>query len=350
MAQSTDDEVALPPARAGFQRLALTPSPLALLVLGALAGAYVLTAAVLGGLAQLTDAEGLFHLERYFRLNLVLCLLIAFTLWTHLHERGATARDLRHLRPILYCSDREYESLVRDAAPARRGTALAGLVGSAFGAGIQLASIRILQGAFSNWSLGFHDYWGLFLMLVLFGQLGRRTYNSLAIAGFLSDLGRRTRVRLLDPAPLRPYARVGMRFARHWFIGSAIAMLLFVDAAVPQVIALVIALTLLLGVATLLLPSRGIHERLRQAKQTELARVRRAIEQRGGELFDPAAGAAAGAPELPALLAWEARIGAVRVWPFDTPTLVRFSLFVLIPLASWLGGAVVERLLDLALS
>ena len=81
-----------------------------------------------------------------------------------------------------------------------------------------------------------------------------------------------------------------------------------------------------------------------------VARVRRAIEQRGGELFDPAAGAAAGAPELPALLAWEARIEAVREWPFDTLTLVRFSLFVLIPLASWLGGAVVERLLDLALS
>ncbi len=64
----------------------------------------------------------------------------------------------------------------------------------------------------------------------------------------------------------------------------------------------------------------------------------------------PAAGAAAGAPELPSLLAWEARIDAVREWPFDTPTLVRFSFFVLIPLASWLGGAVVERLLDLALS
>jgi hypothetical protein len=304
----------------------------------------------LGGLAELTHGEGLFHLDRYFRLNLVLCLLIAFTLWTNTHERGATARDLRDLRPILDCSDREYESLVRGAAPTRRGARLAGLLGSVFGAGIQLASNRILQGAFSDWNWNVHDYWGMFLMLLLFGQLGVRTHQSLAIAGFFSDLGRRTRVRLLDPASLRPYAQAGMRYARHWFIGSAIAMLLFVDAAVPQVIALVIALTLLLGVATLLLPSRGIHERLREAKRTELARVRRAIDQRAGELFEPTAGAAESAPELPALLAWEARIEAVREWPFDTPTLVRFSLFVLIPLASWLGGAVVERLLDVALS
>jgi hypothetical protein len=36
-------------------------------------------------------------------------------------------------------------------------------------------------------------------------------------------------------------------------------------------------------------------------------------------------------------------------WRFDTPTLVRFALFLLIPLGSWLGGAVVERVVDLVL-
>ncbi len=36
----------------------------------------------------------------------------------------------------------------------------------------------------------------------------------------------------------------------------------------------------------------------------------------------------------------------------ETPleqTLVRFALFLLIPLGSWLGGAVVERVVDLGL-
>ena len=54
-------------------------------------------------------------------------------------------------------------------------------------------------------------------------------------------------------------------------------------------------------------------------------------------------------PPLPALLAWEARIESVREWPFDTPALVRFALFLLIPLGSWLGGAMVERVVDLVL-
>ena len=351
MAQSTAEGAALAPIRAGFRGLPRAPVPLALLVLGALIGAYVLNAAVLGGVAQLADIEGFLHIERYFRLNLVLCLLIAFTLWTELYERGETARDMSQLRPILDCSEHEYEALVRSVvAPARRRTTLAGLAGSALGLGMVLVSKFALDGQIAKWTWTFHDYWNIPLMLVLFHQLGRRTYSSITLARFFSDLGRRTRVRLLDPGSLRPYARVGMRYARHWFIGSAIAMLLLVNAAVPSMIALVIAITLALGVASLLLPSRGIHERIRGAKQAELARVRHALEGRGGELFDSAADVSADAPELPSLLAWEARIDAVREWPFDTPTLVRFSLFVLIPLASWLGGAVVERLLDLALS
>jgi len=36
----------------------------------------------------------------------------------------------------------------------------------------------------------------------------------------------------------------------------------------------------------------------------------------------------------------------VREWPFDASTLVRFGLYLLIPLGSWAGGAFVERVID----
>lgn len=39
----------------------------------------------------------------------------------------------------------------------------------------------------------------------------------------------------------------------------------------------------------------------------------------------------------------------MREWPFDAPTLARFLLYVAIPLGSWIGGALVERLLGAAL-
>jgi hypothetical protein len=42
---------------------------------------------------------------------------------------------------------------------------------------------------------------------------------------------------------------------------------------------------------------------------------------------------------------YEGRIASVPEWPFDTPTIARFGLYLLIPLGSWLGGALVERLL-----
>jgi hypothetical protein len=40
----------------------------------------------------------------------------------------------------------------------------------------------------------------------------------------------------------------------------------------------------------------------------------------------------------------------VPEWLLDTPMRARFFLYVAIPLGSWLGGALVERLLDTFLS
>jgi len=46
---------------------------------------------------------------------------------------------------------------------------------------------------------------------------------------------------------------------------------------------------------------------------------------------------------LPALLAWETRVERMSAWPFDATSLFRFALLLLVPLGSWLGGALVER-------
>ena len=39
----------------------------------------------------------------------------------------------------------------------------------------------------------------------------------------------------------------------------------------------------------------------------------------------------------------------MREWPFDVPTLLRFLVLALVAAGSWLGGAVVERLLGVFL-
>ena len=36
----------------------------------------------------------------------------------------------------------------------------------------------------------------------------------------------------------------------------------------------------------------------------------------------------------------------MSAWPADSATFGRFSLYLLIPLGSWAGGAIVERFVD----
>ncbi|MBW1683961.1 MAG: hypothetical protein JRS35_02750 [Deltaproteobacteria bacterium] len=356
MAETPLEQAAAAPRPRVVERLRAAPGAVALGTLAAIVVAYVATAAAIGGFEMLLDAEDPFHIQAEVRFDLVIALVLAFVLWTVLREPRATARDLTGLRPILDCSDAEHAALLQEALSAGHSVA-AGLLGASLGLGVVLLTTWASpSGAVDPppahpLTASFRLASSIALNAGLFGLMGRLALASIRVSRLFAELGRRrVRLRLLDPGSLQPFARRGLRSASYWFIGSGIAMLLLVDAAVPGLIAAVIAGTLALGVVSLLLPSRGIHQQLREAKHAELARVRQLIERRSRELFEPEDAAAPDRqPPLPALLAWEARIESVREWPFDTPTLVRFALFLLIPLGSWLGGAVVERVVDLGL-
>jgi hypothetical protein len=323
------------------------PGALAAGLLLLLVAAYVLSAAAAGGLGLLVDPEGPLHLSHSFRFNLVLLLVLAFTFWAGLNGNARVAEDFRALRPVLDLSDEQAAAVAEPDAAGRPRQWLA----AAFGAGLGLAIFWLGTPPDPEAPrLGFHGAWNLPVTLVLFAMMGRLGWRSWRLSRVLGELGRRhTRVSLLERAPLAPFARCGLRLARDWFLGSAIAMLLLIDAYVPGLVAAVIAATLALGVGSLLLPCLGVHQRLREAKRAELARLRAAIEARSCELFAAGAAGAESEARLPALLAWEARVAAASEWPFDTLTLLRFALLVLIPLGSWVAGAMVERALDAVL-
>jgi hypothetical protein len=310
---------------------------------GAWSLAVALALAALYGLSALASGE--VPWGPAVRANLVIAAILVFTLWAGLRETGAVAADLDALRPVLTLDEERYDA-IRNPGRRRRSLAAAAL-GAAAGLAIHVGGrwVELELKSSVKWAT-VHSLWNVMLLMILFALMGQRAHASLAVSRLFSSLGgEHTRVRLLDPSSLRPFARRGVRLASYWFIGSAIASLLFVEGeADPPLTAGVIAVTLGLGVLTLLLPCRGIHRRLHEAKQAELARVRRAIERRASDLLG---GTPQSADEgLAALVAYEARIEAVREWPFDTPTLARFALFFLIPLGSWIGGAVVERIVD----
>jgi hypothetical protein len=101
--------------------------------------------------------------------------------------------------------------------------------------------------------------------------------------------------------------------------------------------------------AVFVLPVRGLRRQIRARKAEELARVREEIRRDRELVAKLGAESIEAGGRLPGLLAYVNQIESVREWPFDAPTLTRFFLYVAIPLGSWVGGALVERLLGAAL-
>ncbi len=331
-----------------LERVPLPSLSLGFLTLGLLGLIYLASALATGFQDALIQPGARLGLSQQARYDLVMATLVAYTVGVSRFGRRRILLDLEQLRPRLRLSEPELEGLM--GAAGRRGLrphALSLLAGASFGIALELW-VRGLSGDQLELN-AFFSAWGFVLNVALFGLLGRMSHLSLKSARLLSRLGREhTEVRLLDPESRQVFARSGLRGAAFWFVGSSIASLLVLEAVAPWMVLFVIGLTLTLGIVALLLPARGIHHAVRKAKRAELAWVRRAVEEEREQLARPD-GTPERAARLPALLAYEGRIEAVREWPFDSHLLLRFSLFLLLPLGSWVGGALVERVVDVLL-
>jgi hypothetical protein len=134
----------------------------------------------------------------------------------------------------------------------------------------------------------------------------------------------------------------------YWLLGSSIASLLFLRFGFLWAHVLILIGTISIGIFALLQSLKGVHGRLEEEKRHELAVLRTAIRSARGQVLDDGPGAADAAVRLPGLLALEARTEGVNTWPFDISTFLRFSALGLLAIGSWLGGAIIERLLGLA--
>ena len=156
------------------------------------------------------------------------------------------------------------------------------------------------------------------------------------------------RVDLFEARALLPFARQGLR--------SAVPGLIFVTFLAPNLVdrgfwfAIIGfgGMMLALSAASLLLPVRGVRLRLQAAKRDELDRLNAALRGEPGALQGSPL---ANRPELSVadLLAYRRFVESVPEWPIDAGTLGRIGIYVGIPLLSWVGAALVERGLDVAI-
>jgi hypothetical protein len=298
----------------------------------------------IGRLSLVLTGDAELNVREDVRIGVVLTLLAVYlpAAWTSAVRRAR--RTVAELEPLL--AGPGAASAVRAAGHYDRGALrMAGLSGLAAGVCIQL---------FADWGdeivllgLSFETYWHRLMVGTIAWFAGRGVYGTVVESRRFSRLGRELlTVDLLDPTSVAALPRWGLHSALLGIGAPSILALLFYDfAAAPQLpatlAAIVLGMIMLAGVG-LLLPLRGLRDSIRQAKRRELDWCHEQIRQAR------AGGAKTSALSLADLVAYRGLVESVREWPLDAPTLRRFALYLVIPLASWLGGALVERLVDAA--
>ncbi len=229
-----------------------------------------------------------------------------------------------------------------------RRSRVAGGCGVALSIGI-FEAIVLLRGYdfYEPWVKISDDTASIALIALLGWLLGRVSYISVAFSASSSDtpfLSSRE-VDLLNLDNLHGIGRSGLRVALVWIVGVSLFGLFFLDLGLWILLPLVSA-GFVVGVAALVLPAREVQRLIREVKRSELARLApQILAARDDTISD----CSATQGRLADLLAYEARIASASEWPFDPSTLLRFGLYLLIPVISMVGGALVERAVDLVL-
>jgi len=286
------------------------------------------------------------HVE--VRSALAVGLLFAGVAATVRYEEIGAREDLRRLAPHLR-GDAECEAAVDQATrvSVHHDVRLAGLLGSVLFALVVPTLYRdparfLRAETYLLPSVAFD----LAVALVLGGTIVRTLYGGVVQdRGFARLAHAIGEIDLLELGPVHVFSRRGLRRALRWLVLASVASLVVFDAGRGGPPALVFLGIVVFALFSFWLPIRGAHERVRAEKQRVLAGVRARIR---GERERVEAGTARGG-RLADLLAYEARVQGVSEWPIDGFTLLRLACYLLLPLGSWLGGALVERLVNVVL-
>ncbi|MBU2675856.1 MAG: hypothetical protein KJP16_02155 [Gammaproteobacteria bacterium] len=180
-------------------------------------------------------------------------------------------------------------------------------------------------------------FWVLACQMMLITYKNSRTFGKLG-----KDL---TKIDLLDGPSLVPFARVGIRNLLIYFGAYTLLPLVLFDGAV-YLPALLISLIVTLPFAflILLLPIIPVHEHVKREKRAELDRIQRAMHGDLAALDDSPIGMDTSDVGFTDLLLYRQMIQGVREWPVNTPVIARLAVYIVIPLLTWFGAAIVEHL------
>ncbi len=209
--------------------------------------------------------------------------------------------------------------------------------------------LLVLQGhtLVSPW-IRLHDGSAATALFLLLGWLFGR-FGYFIFAGIWDKPGpQRSNIDLLNLDDIYAAGRSGLRGALVWFVILAIAGLLILPGLGSGlwVVLPPFAINLGGGLMFLLAPAREVRSLIRDVKREELVRLEPLLRQARD---DALSGGASTHGRLTDLITYKTQVESTREWPFDASTLFRFGLYLFIPLASMVGGALVERVVNMVL-
>jgi hypothetical protein len=146
-------------------------------------------------------------------------------------------------------------------------------------------------------------------------------------------------VNLFDSGSFVPFGRFGVSSAFTTAGLFSVFSLILVEHGFAVVVATVGSLSAVAAAAGLLFPLRGLRERICEEKERELACCRVALRSARDALVEGRM-VTTDHGHMSEVVAYTRFVESVNEWPLDTPTVVRVGASVLLPMASWLSGAI----------
>lgn len=150
---------------------------------------------------------------------------------------------------------------------------------------------------------------------------------------------------LLKPDALEPIARFSLRSAAFLAFAAAMSSPMILDGPTSLQTALVLGAVLVAAAFVLFMPALAARRVIRKAKAAEDLKIAGRIEAAVAGL-DQGAEQQLNQAALAGLFAWRQEVRQVREWVFGLETNLRFFALALVPLISWVGGALTEGLID----
>jgi hypothetical protein len=281
---------------------------------------------------------------RDVRIAIVHCLQIGYLPAALLYVLRNGRRTVRVLQGALGCTPEGCETLAASVRLSAGGLVVFGSIGFAlsFAGPYLVPPVPPAPWNPSAWSpeVAWHRILGP-LSILMTWWLG---YVVVAVSLRMSRIAKKLRrIDLLDISPLAPFTQLGLTNALLLIGSLSIWSLMMIETGFGRMMVIIGVAMLASTALALLLPLRGVRERIKKSKEAELRWVNGKISRLRNTFDQPEIRSPGG--ELADLIAYRGLVENVSEWPFTTSTYTRLVLYALLPVLSWGIGIAAEELL-----